>query len=108
MIDNIGSDIKKLLLASLGAVAMTSEKAKELIDDLVKKGEITLEQGKALNEELTRKVKSEMERAKSAPTADDVIKMLGKLSPKELIKLQQKLDGVMSEDDKASEGEKSN
>ena len=48
----INEDLKKVLLAGIGAVATTAEKAQEVVDTLIKKGEITVEQGKVLNEEL--------------------------------------------------------
>lgn len=60
MSNGIGDGLRKVLLAGLGAVATTGEKAKELVDELAKKGEITLEQGKVLNEELSRKVKDSL------------------------------------------------
>ncbi|MDD3165666.1 MAG: hypothetical protein PHS97_07400 [Oscillospiraceae bacterium] len=50
-----GDEMKKVVLAGIGAVALTIEKSKELVDELVKKGELTVEQGKVLNEELKRK-----------------------------------------------------
>ena len=40
---------------AFGALATTVEKGQEIVDDLVKKGELTVEQGKALNTELKRK-----------------------------------------------------
>lgn len=49
--------VKKAFLVGVGAVATGLEKSQEVIDDFVSKGELTVEQGKALNEELTRKVK---------------------------------------------------
>ena len=56
MVDNgLGEGIRKILLAGVGAVAIGAEKSQELIEELVKKGELTVEQGKILNEELTRK-----------------------------------------------------
>ena len=54
MLKSLGEDLKKIMLAGIGAVAVTSEKSMELIDDLVKKGQVTVEQGKELNEELKR------------------------------------------------------
>ena len=48
----LGENIRKLLLAGIGSAAMTAEKSKELPDELVKKGELTVEQGKVLNQEL--------------------------------------------------------
>ena len=52
---NIGDGFKNIFLAGIGVLAYTGEKGKELIDQLVEKGEITLEQGKELSEEFQRK-----------------------------------------------------
>ena len=55
--DQLGESIRKLILAGIGAAAMTKEKGESVLHDLVKKGELTVEQGKVLNEELRRNVK---------------------------------------------------
>lgn len=47
--------LRKLLLAGIGSVATTYEKAEGIVDELVKKGEIAVNDGKELNEELKRK-----------------------------------------------------
>ena len=47
--------IKKFFLAGVGAVATTVEKSQEIVGELVEKGELTVEQGKSLNEELKHK-----------------------------------------------------
>lgn len=52
---DFGEGLRKVFLAGVGALATTVEKSQEIVDDLVKKGEITVEQGKALNTELKRK-----------------------------------------------------
>ena len=52
---NIGDGFKNIFLAGIGAMAYTGERGKEIIDQLVEKGEITLDQGRELNEELQRK-----------------------------------------------------
>ena len=52
---SISEELRKVLLAGIGAVATTAEKSKDLVDALVAKGELTVEQGKVLNEELKRK-----------------------------------------------------
>jgi len=57
LFEDLSNGVKKAFLAGVGAVAVGAEKSQELVDDLIKKGELTVEQGKALNEELTRKVK---------------------------------------------------
>ena len=57
---DLGEGLKKVFLAGVGAVATTAETAKEVIDDLVSKGELTMEQGKVLNEELKRNAKQKV------------------------------------------------
>ncbi|MBZ9684824.1 hypothetical protein G9F72_000225 [Clostridium estertheticum] len=53
----MNNDIKNFFLAGLGSAAYTYEKATNLIDDFVKKGKITLEEGKDLSEELKRNIR---------------------------------------------------
>ena len=55
--DAISEGLRKLILAGIGAVAATKEKSEVILDELVKKGELTVEQGKVLNEELKRTCK---------------------------------------------------
>lgn len=55
--EGFGENMKKVLLAGIGVVAVTAEKSKELLDEMVKKGELTVEQGKMLNEELKHNLK---------------------------------------------------
>lgn len=52
---DLGDGLRKVFLAGVGALATTVEKSQQIVDDLVKKGELTVEQGKALNTELKRK-----------------------------------------------------
>lgn len=46
--------LKKVFLAGIGTLALTYEKANTLVDELVQKGQLTVDQGKQLNEELKR------------------------------------------------------
>ncbi|MBP3893513.1 MAG: hypothetical protein J6D34_05655 [Atopobiaceae bacterium] len=57
LLDDFSEGIKTAFLAGIGAVAYGAEKSQELVDEFIRRGELTVEQGKALNEELTRKVK---------------------------------------------------
>ena len=57
VIDAISEGLRKLILAGIGAVAATKEKSEVILDELVKKGELTVEQGKVLNEELKHNIK---------------------------------------------------
>ena len=61
--DDFTDGIKKVFLAGVGAVAMGAEMSQDLVDDLIKKGELTVEQGKSLNEEIARKVKETADEA---------------------------------------------
>ena len=71
---DFGEGVRKVFLAGVGALATTVEKSQEIVDALVKKGEITVEQGKALNTELRRKAseaKADAEqKTDAAPSAD--------------------------------------
>lgn len=52
---NFGDGFKNIFLAGIGAMAITGEKTKELVDQLVAKGELTVDQGKEINSELKHK-----------------------------------------------------
>lgn len=56
--DGIAEGVRRAFLAGVGAVAYGAEKTTALVDDLVKKGELTVDQGKDLNRELTVKAKA--------------------------------------------------
>ena len=70
--EGLGDSVRKLLLAGIGAVATTAEKSKDLLEDLVEKGELTVEQGKVLNEELKHNVKQTFKKDEQDPA--DVLK----------------------------------
>jgi polyhydroxyalkanoate synthesis regulator phasin len=64
--------LKKLLLAGIGSMAYTYEKGAEIVEDLIKKGEITINQGKELNQELKRnKMGENAEKGSRADNAPD-------------------------------------
>jgi len=54
--------LRKILLFGLGAAAVSADKMREVIDDLVKRGEITAEEGRKMFEEMM--ARSEEERRK--------------------------------------------
>ena len=91
MLENLESDFKKVLLAGIGALATTVEKSKDIVDSLVKKGEITIEQGKALNEELKRNLKEQNEEKESAAYAADICEKLEYLNAEDIAKMKEKL-----------------
>ena len=59
---DLGEGLRRVFLAGVGALAtgvelgqQSFEKSQQIVDGLVKKGELTVEQGKALNTELKHK-----------------------------------------------------
>jgi len=89
------SSLEKIILAGIGAITKTAETAGELLDDLVKKGELSVEQGKAINEELKHEVKGSVkEAAQSAQTSavSFLVDKMDKLTPEELAIIRAKLD----------------
>ena len=70
--DAISEGLRKLILAGIGAVAATKEKSEVILDELVKKGELTVEQGKVLNEELKRTCKQAVTKDEAEKPAVDV------------------------------------
>ena len=93
--ENFGDGIKKILLAGIGAVAVTTEKSKEMLDEMVKKGELTVEQGKALNEELKHNirqtVKDKVNVSVKASTPEELDELLDRMSPEQIEALKARI-----------------
>jgi len=92
MMSNFNEDLKKVLLAGIGAVAVTAEKSKEVVEQLVKKGELTVEQGK-VNEELKHNV---AEKLREPLTVDKISKDLEKVNDEELEILKAKIEELQN------------
>lgn len=97
--EKIGDGLKKILLVGIGAAATTVEKSQQIIDELVKKGEITVEQGKELNKELQHNVKKTLEARKLDAAA--VEERLSKMGKDDLELLKKKIKEVEEKADKA-------
>ena len=90
MADNkFGDGIKTILLAGVGAVAFTAEKGQEIIGELVKKGEITMEQGKDLNKDFQRSFKESMD--KRGINLDELGQKFSKMSEEEIAKVKEQI-----------------
>ena len=90
---DISDGIKKLLLAGVGAVATTADKSKEILDELVEKGELTVEQGRTLNQELKHTLKREKESSDR-----DFEKYVASLSEDELQELKIQIEKAEGSD----------
>ncbi|MDK2940766.1 MAG: hypothetical protein PWP56_279 [Acetobacterium sp.] len=104
MLADISDDLKKIFLFGVGAVAVTAEKSKVLIDELVEKGDLTVQQGKILNEELKHNIKETIKdtvtvnvvKSETPPSADSVIEGLDTMTPDEIKKIQDKLEAIIA------------
>ena len=85
--DKLSDNLKKIFLAGIGAVAVTAEKSKDLLDEMVEKGELTVEQGKVLNEELKHNVKKTVKEKVNAlkpASAEELSDLLDKMTPEQI------------------------
>ena len=87
--EKLGNSLKKIVLAGIGATAVTVEKSQEVLKDLVDKGELTVEQGKVLNEELKHNVK---EKVKNVGKKAEVAQILEGMSEEQIAQLKDLLD----------------
>lgn len=87
-------ELRDILLMGLGAMSLTSEKAKEIKEDLIQKGEEAYKNGKILNEELKYNLKEKIfsnEDSKTELTEEEVINYFQTLSEEEKKSFLQKL-----------------
>lgn len=95
---DIGDGFRKIFLAGVGAVAMTAEKSQEVVAEFVRKGELTVEQGKSLNQELGRKAKEVLD-----GTSEEVLRArLAAMSPEDRAAYAAKVARVAASIDEAS------
>lgn len=69
------NQLKNALLAGLGSAAYTYEKASKVIDEMVVKGKLTLEEGKELSQELKKNITEKGEKIRPV-TKDDIADIL--------------------------------
>ena len=82
--EKLTDNLKKVILAGIGAVAITAEKSKDVLDDMVKKGELTVEQGKVLNEELKHNLKQTVKNNVNVKVKVTTPELLDKMTPQQL------------------------
>lgn len=107
----LGEGLKKILLVGIGTAAVTAEKSKEILDELVKKGELTVEQGKFLNQELKHNIKSTVKTAadsvkESAARKNDQEELkatISKLTPEQLAAVKAQIESMQAEAAKEKE-----
>lgn len=109
---NLTEDMKKIFLAGVGAIAMTAERSQDMIEALVSKGELTVEQGKVLNEELMHNMSSAMNRTKdnikksATKGTISILEQIDSMTSEELKVLKEKLSEMETQsDDETAERE---
>ena len=84
-------NLKEIILMGLGAISLTDEKAKDLKNELLKKGETIYQEGAIKNEELKRDIKEKL-KGNSHFTKEELFNVINSLSDEEkdeVIKLLQ-------------------
>lgn len=72
MAKTLEDGFKDIFLAGVGALAITGEKAKEVVDTLIEKGGITVEQGKDINRELQHKAEETISKVREETVAQAI------------------------------------
>ena len=101
----LGEGLKKILLVGIGTAAVTAEKSKESLDELVRKGELTVEQGKVLNQELKHNIKSTVktaadsvkENAARKNEQEELKATISKLTPEQLAAVKAQIESMQAE-----------
>lgn len=100
IMSDLSNTLKNIFLSGIGAIAITAEKSKDLVDQLVEKGELTVEQGKVLNEELKRDIKEKVSDAatviKTRESAEKIAERIDQMKPEEIQLLRDKLNALQS------------
>ena len=94
--------VKNVVLAGIGAAAVTTEKAKDVADELVKKGSLTVEQGKVLNEELKHNIKETLDNKKKDASVEE---LLSAMTPDQIDALKELLNKAAKPQDKEAKAE---
>lgn len=100
--DNITDTFQNIFLAGVGALSIGGEKAKEIIDDLVERGQMTVDQGRKMNEELKHKA----EQGATKIREDSIRAYVASLTPeerKEFAEQMAKIAQEMEEKDSSDE-----
>lgn len=88
--------IKKAMLLGLGVISLTKEKAEELVDDLIKRGEVTREERFKMVDKLLKEAEKQEEElfGKISETVQKVITDLGLPTKKELDEISKRLEEI--------------
>ena len=107
--EKVSEGLKKILLAGIGTVAVTAEKSKDVLDEMVKRGELTVEQGKVLNKELKHNLKNTIKNnvnvSVKPQSGEELEELLGNMTPDQLADLKDKISQMQEKDAAEPENE---
>lgn len=107
--EKLSEGLKKILLAGIGTVAVTAEKSKDVLDEMVKRGELTVEQGKVLNKELKHNLKNTIKNnvnvSVKPQSSEELEELLGNMTPDQLADLKDKISQMQEKDAAEPENE---
>jgi len=86
--------LKKVFLAGIGTLALTYEKANEVVEAMVEKGKITMEQGKELNEELKRVINNKETTSNNSSDLKDILKELNLATKEDITNLESRINNL--------------
>ncbi|WP_353095005.1 hypothetical protein [Tissierella praeacuta] len=87
--------LKKVFLAGIGTLAVTYEKANEIVGNMVEKGKITMDQGKELNEELKRVMNNkETTTANNKSDLKEILKELNLATKEDIANLESRISDL--------------
>ena len=90
--NNLTETFQNIFLAGVGALSIGGEKAKAVIDDLVERGQVTVDQGRKLNEELKHKAEDSVSKVR-----EESIRAVRSLTPEERIAFAEQMAQIARE-----------
>lgn len=84
-------ELRKLLLSTVGAAAISIEKLDAAVQDLIEKGKLSVKEGKELREELIRKKKSDSDEVLTKSMLEEVMDSFNFVHQRELNTLRERV-----------------
>lgn len=84
-------ELRKLLLTTVGAAALSMEKIDSTVTELIEKGKLSVKEGKELREELIRKKKEAEVEALTKEDLDRIIESLNYAGKREVELLEERV-----------------
>ncbi len=91
--NNLTETFQNIFLAGVGALSIGGEKAKAVIDDLVERGQVTVDQGRKLNEELKHKAEDSVSKVRE----ESIRAYVRSLTPEERIAFAEQMAQIARE-----------